>query len=193
MQNGKSMTKAEQIRQFSAEGLSVSEIASRMGVRYQHAYQVLKRSETPRKPRVVKPSSVQKPPLLSQTLLNAGFHRASGWILDESGTLSLSDALPKEVGVYAFVKAGVVMYVGVATMGLAKRIYFYAKPGVSQRTSQRLNGIIRAELEFAAEIDVLVAHPSDMQWNGLPVHGAAGLELGLIKAYSLPWNLRSAG
>lgn len=94
----------------------------------------------------------------------------------------LTDALPKEVGVYAIVKEVTVMYIGVATMGLAKRIYFYAKPGVSQRTSRRLNEIVRRELQSGSEIDVLIAQPEDMKRNGLPVHGAAGLELGLIKA-----------
>ena len=186
------MTKADDIRRLAAEGLSVSEIAARVGVRYQHAYNVLKRSGATAAPRAVKPAAQAKPPLHAQTLLNAGFHRASRWALDDTGLLILTDALPKEVGVYAFVRAGMVMYVGVATMGLAKRIYFYARPGVSQRTSLRLNDTIRRELHSAVEIEVLIAHPEDMQWNGLPVHGAAGLELGLIKAYALPWNMRSA-
>lgn len=105
----------------------------------------------------------------------------------------MTEALPKGVGVYAFVRDAIVLYVGVATMGLAKRIYFYAKPGVSQRTSLRLNDFIRRELQAAARIEVLIAQPDDMEWNGLTVHGAAGLELGLIKAYALPWNMRSAG
>lgn len=186
------MTKADAIRRLAAEGLSVAEVAARVGVRYQHAYNVLKRSGATATPRAVKAPAQSKPALHAQTLLDAGFHRASGWALDDTGLLVLTDALPKEVGVYAFVRAGVVMYVGVATMGLAKRIYFYARPGVSQRTSLRLNDIIRSELQSAAEIDVLIAQPEDMQWNGLPVHGAAGLELGLIKAYALPWNMRSA-
>lgn len=43
-----------------------------------------------------------------------------------------------------------------------------------------------------AQIDILITQPEDMDWSGLPVHGAAGLELGLIKAYALPWNMRSA-
>lgn len=133
-----------------------------------------------------------KPPLEADTLLNAGFEHASGWALDEAGLLILTRPLPKSVGVYAFVKNGVVLYVGVATMGLAKRIYFYARPGVSQRTSLRLNDLIRMELQSDAQIDVLIAQPEDMDWDGLPVHGAAGLELGLIKAYALPWNMRSA-
>jgi hypothetical protein len=35
--------------------------------------------------------------------------------------------------------------------------------------------------------------PADLEWRGLPIHGSAGLELGLIKKYALPWNMRSAG
>lgn len=45
------MTKAEQIRRLAAEGLSVSEIAASVGVRYQHAYNVLKRSGASPAPR----------------------------------------------------------------------------------------------------------------------------------------------
>jgi hypothetical protein len=187
------MTKAEQIRRLASEGFSVSEIAANVGVRYQHAYNVLKRSGTSPPPRLPKAITPVKPPLRADRLLNAGFEHASGWALDEAGLLILTRPLPKSVGVYAFVKDDMVLYVGVATMGLAKRIYFYARPGVSQRTSHRLNDLIRLELQCDAQIEVLVAQPEDMEWNGLPVHGAAGLELGLIKAYALPWNMRSAG
>ncbi len=187
------LTKSEQIRRLAAEGFTVSEIAKRVGVRYQHAYNVLKQSARPARVREPQSLPAPKPPLPVQTLLDAGFRHACGWRLDDTGQLILTDALPKEVGVYAFAKDGVVMYVGVATMGLAKRIYFYAKPGVSQRTSLRLNEMIRCELQASRQIDVLVAHPEDMEWNGLPVHGAAGLELGIIKAFTLPWNMRSAG
>jgi hypothetical protein len=42
-------------------------------------------------------------------------------------------------------------------------------------------------------IDIYTAGPSDLEWNGLPVHASAGLELGLIKKYALPWNMRNAG
>ncbi len=186
------MTKSEQIRRLAAEGHSVTDIAARVGVRYQHAYNVLKRSTAPAASRAKKQASPAKPPLFAATLLDAGFRHACSWTLDDTDRIVLSTALPKEVGVYAFVKDGFAMYVGVATMGLAKRIYFYARPSASQRTSLRINEIIRTELRAAGEIDVLVAHPQDMAWNGLPVHGSAGLELGLIKAYSLPWNMRSS-
>jgi hypothetical protein len=98
-----------------------------------------------------------------------------------------------EVGVYAFAREDTVLYVGVATMGLAKRLYFYVKPGASQRTSQRLNEMLKKELAAVPHIDVYTAAPPNLEWNGLPVHGSAGLELGLIKKYNLPWNVRSAG
>jgi hypothetical protein len=78
-------------------------------------------------------------------------------------------------------------------MGLAKRLYFYAKPGITQRTSQRLNGIIKSELQQVSFTDIYTSIPPDLEWNGLPIHGSAGLELGLIKRFALPWNMRSAG
>jgi hypothetical protein len=193
------LTKADQIRALSDGTRTVAEIAAHMGVPYQHVDGVLRRSgligttkPTMRAGRSTPVEVVAKPELSADTLLRAGFQRASGWAFDHAGSLVLTDPLPKEVGVYAFVKLGVVMYVGVATMGLAKRIYFYGKPGVSQRTSLRLNAIIREEIGNANNIDILIAQPEDMMWNGLPVHGAAGLELGLIKAYQLPWNMRSS-
>ncbi len=55
---------------------------------------------------------------------------------------------------YAFAKDRIVVYVGAATMGLAKRLYFYGKPGITQRTSLRLNGIIRSELQTVPFIEI---------------------------------------
>ena len=84
-------------------------------------------------------------------------------------------------------------YVGVATMGIASRLQFYAKPGSTQRTNRRLNQLIKTELATRPFVDIYTAMPGDLVWNGLPVHGSAGLELGLIQKYALPWNIRSAG
>lgn len=104
----------------------------------------------------------------------------------------ISRNLPKSQGVYAFAKTGTVLYVGVATMGLSKRLSLYAKPGPTQSTNIRLNEIIGAELAAGTPIDIYIATPADFDWNGLPVHGGIGLELGLIQNFSLPWNRRSA-
>lgn len=190
------MTTSDQIRALAAEGLATADIARRLGIRYQHAYNVLKAggavreriSSTHEGARTAKPN---KPLLTVEKLLAGGFTHAGRWLMSDD-KLALEKPLPKEVGVYAFALRGVVQYIGVATMGLSKRLYFYARPGATQRTSQRLNGIMRTELAGSDPIDIYVALPPDLEWNGLPVHGAAGLELGLIKRYALPWNMRSA-
>lgn len=92
---------------------------------------------------------------------------------------------------YAFVKDGIAFDVGVATMGIV--LYFYGRPGISQQTSKRLNALIKNELLASRSIEIYVVIPPDLEWNGLPIHGSAGLELGLIKKYALPWNMRNAG
>src|SRR4051794_13459355 len=40
----------------------------------------------------------------------------------------------------------------IATMGLRKRLYFYAKPRVTQRTSLRLNGVPKEEIRREEDI-----------------------------------------
>lgn len=114
------------------------------------------------------------------------------WRRDE---LSEKDAIegvvPKHPGVYAFAISGVAVYVGVAKMGLSKRLYFYGNPGSTQRTSQRLNQIIRDTIRNGFEIEIYTAQPTDLEWNGLPVSGVAGLEVGLIKSFHLTWNIRA--
>ncbi|HEV7353611.1 MAG TPA: GIY-YIG nuclease family protein [Brevundimonas sp.] len=190
------MTKSEQIRALAKQGLSTTEIARRMGVRYQHAYNVLRqagvsapakgRSSTPVLPRA-------KPSLTVETLVAGGFRPVARWVL-EAAILRLDRPVPKERGVYAFVVEGRAMYVGLATMGLAKRLYFYGKPGATQKTSVRLNEVIRQQIASQGPlIEVYVAMPPALEWNGLPVSGDAGLELGLIQTFDLPWNVRSAG
>ncbi|OBQ67975.1 GIY-YIG nuclease family protein [Mesorhizobium erdmanii] len=188
------MSKSEKIRELAKSGMSTAEIARTLGIRYQFAYNVLRTEGcglTPAAKSVV--ATGGKPPLQVSDLLAGGFEHVGSWILSRDQRLVVDRELPKAVGVYAFAKQDVVLYVGVATMGLAKRLYFYGRPGVSQRTSLRINAIMINELVTHPKIDVYAAIPPDLEWNGLPVHGSAGLELGLIKKYALPWNMRSAG
>jgi hypothetical protein len=196
------MSTSEKIRSLAREGVAVAEIAKRLGIRYQHAYNVLKADGTPQVAHSRSVTAVgipvnepvaSKPPLSVEELLAGGFVLSGRWILSDTGALTLDRQLSRGVGVYAFANDGIVQYVGVATMGLSKRLYFYAKPGVTQRTSQRLNAIIKNELLGTPWIEIYTAMPTDLEWNALPVHGSAGLELGLIKKFVLPWNMRSAG
>ncbi|TLX03680.1 GIY-YIG nuclease family protein [Rhizobium sp. MHM7A] len=192
------MTTSARIRALALEGMETAEIARQLGIRYQHAYNVLKASGGSPTPTIKEKRAATtrspKPPLPLSVLTDGGFLPAGRWMISATNELIVENPLPKEVGVYAFVKDGVALYVGVATMGIAKRLYFYGRPGITQRTSQRLNALIKNELSAAdASIEIYVAIPPDLEWNGLPVHGSAGLELGLIKKYALPWNMRSAG
>ncbi|MBY3117284.1 GIY-YIG nuclease family protein [Rhizobium laguerreae] len=188
-----------QIRALVAEGIATAEIARRLGIRYQHAYNVLKGGDRHSVPAVrlekslAPPLRTVKPPLPLSVLIDGGFTLAGRWVMSPADELVVDLPLPKEVGVYAFVKDNIALYVGVATMGVSKRLYFYGRPGISQRTSLRLNKTLKAELAGAGSIEIYVATPPDLEWNGLPVHGSAGLELGLIKKFALPWNMRSAG
>ncbi|MER8396078.1 GIY-YIG nuclease family protein [Mesorhizobium sp. M1340] len=190
------MSKSEKIRELAKSGMSTAEIARALGIRYQFAYGVLRSAgggQRPASSLVAAAAKPSKPPLLVSDLTAAGFEHVGSWILSPEQRLVIDRELPKAVGVYAFAKGDIVLYVGVATMGLAKRLYFYGRPGVSQRTSLRINAIMVGELATHPTIDIYAAFPPDLEWNGLPVHGSAGLELGLIKKYSLPWNMRSAG
>ncbi|ANL11976.1 MULTISPECIES: GIY-YIG nuclease family protein [unclassified Rhizobium] len=191
------MTTSARIRELASQGLETAEIARQLGIRYQHVYNVLKASRTSPTPTVkhkrVAPSTTTKPPLPLSVLTEGGFAFAGRWMFSPTEELVVDVPLPKEVGVYTFVKHGFALYVGVATMGISKRLYFYGRPGISQRTSKRLNALIKGELLASGSIDIYVAIPPDLEWNGLPIHGSAGLELGLIKKYALPWNMRSAG
>ena len=195
------MNKSEAIRSLAREGLSVADIARRVGVRYQFARNVLKasgllkavRDAAPPTSRVrtsAAPGESAKPVLTVQDLLRAGFVHSSRWRLTEKGELALESEIPHARGVYAMTRNGVVQYVGLATVGLGKRFKFYIRPGKTQRTSIRLNELLKKELRIPQVIEIYTVSPPDLTWNGLPVSGMAGLELGLIERYKLPWNIR---
>jgi hypothetical protein len=131
-------------------------------------------------------------PLPPRLLLDGGFAKVSCWRRSGGDDLVLDKPLPKEPGVYAFADREVVLYIGVATMGLAKRLYFYSKPGVSQKTNHRIKALLLERLKTAETIDILTASPPDMTWNDLPISAVAGLEIGLIQTFGPPWNMRSA-
>jgi len=195
------MNKSESIRALAGDRLSVADIARRVGVRYQFARNVLQRagllksvrsaaSRSARTPVASLPAGPAKPILAVEALVHAGFVHSSRWRLTKDGELALENPLPVARGVYAMAKDGEVQYVGLATMGIAKRFKFYVRPGRTQRTSIRLNDILKKELYASQVIDIYTVSPPNFAWNGLPVSGMAGLELGLIESYKLPWNIR---
>lgn len=135
----------------------------------------------------------KRPELTVERLNQAGFKHVGIWRLAATGELSIDPEWPIERGTYAFIMGGKAQYVGVASTGLKQRLASYAKPGPTQRTSQRLNQILRAELSSGGTVGIYLATPNDFEWGGLPMNGRSGLEIGLIENYCLPWNIRGLG
>lgn len=128
-------------------------------------------------------------PIKAETLLAAGFEKFGHWeVTGES--IALAGKIPSDPGVYAHVVDGKVYYIGSATMGLKRRLYFYGKPGKTQTTSIRINGLILEELRKGKAVELIAAIPKPSTWNGLPVDNVTGLENALIKAHCPPWNKR---
>jgi hypothetical protein len=140
-------------------------------------------------PKTSAPPLPSKPALTAQALLAGGFELTSRWVLAE-GKLALERPLPRHPGVYVFAMRGLAIYVGIASSGLAKRLNFYIRPGVTQRTSQRVGTRLIEELKTAGAVDIFTARPPDASWKGWPINAAAGLEVGLIANFDVPWNMR---
>lgn len=133
-----------------------------------------------------------RPPLTVQTLVEGKFSQIGCWQLDDAASLVLDGTAPDEPGVYAFVMDGFAHYVGAASTSLARRLYFYSKPGGTQRANIRLNAAICEALTLGNPIDIYIATPPVLQWNGWAISGPEGLEAGIIMTYALPWNQQDA-
>jgi excinuclease UvrABC nuclease subunit len=126
-------------------------------------------------------------------LLDAGFVRIGWWTSISDAAFALDSIAPREPGVYAFVVDGVIRYVGLTQRGLRGRMAHYVRGHSRQRTSARVKELILAALRAGSSIEILVAMPAAMEWNGLPVLTAPGLEAGLIRSIRPEWNMQGIG
>jgi len=174
------MTLADQILELARAGHSTSEIAGLLDVRFSRVRRVVEKAGLQQ----------QKPPLEVETLAAGGFSFLGNWLVASDDRIALDQPFPEAAGTYAFVVSGRARYVGVATAGLGRRLRMYTRSGERRKTWARIHGLIREVLVNGDAVEVYVAMPPDLEWNGLPVHGGAGLELGLIQRFDLPWNSR---
>lgn len=126
-----------------------------------------------------------------EELNKAGFRRVGQWRAQAQGGIRLDAALPLSDAhaVYVFAdEAEAIRYIGQTAMALSRRMYFYGRPGPTQKTNIRLNALIQKHLAEGGEIHVYAAWPGDTEWNGLPVHLYAGLEHALICKCEPIWN-----
>ena len=120
-------------------------------------------------------------------LVKAGFKNCGSWEMTETG-IQLNGKPPREPGVYALIVDGNVHHIGRSLKGFRHRMGHYRKPGSTQRTSIRINGLIKSTLQSGKTVETLAAFPEPSEWNGLPVDVVSGLETGLVAKVSPPWN-----
>lgn len=189
-------TKADKIRTLAKAGYFRTEIAKFLGIRYQQVRHVLERSgidlgrvrrteQVPQRPIPIRAGP--SPTVPPNVLLNAGFRIAGQWKRTPDG-IEVDGDPPKQPGVYAFVLNDVLVYVGVTLSSLRGRMAQYRRAHPRQRTSFRVNGLIKAALDEGKNVTVLIATPEPGRWSGLTVNIAAGLEVGLIQDFRPEWN-----
>jgi hypothetical protein len=183
-------TKSAKIRALDAAGLSRTEIAQFLKIRYQHMRNVLVQSgigatRNPVANSALPPTVVEPWPL--ERLLEAGFQLLGECEATSEGFRYTAQA-PTDAGVYAFAVDGNISYVGLTRFGLRTRLGHYVYGHAQQRTSARVKALILEALATGSKVCVLIVSPPQLEWNGLPVDGAAGLETGLIKLIRPPWN-----
>ena len=69
----------------------------------------------------------------------------------------------------------------------------YVRGHSRQRTSARVKALILEALAAGSRVEILIATPDPLEWNGLPVHTAPGLEAGLIRLIKPDWNMQGVG
>jgi hypothetical protein len=196
-------TKSEKIRALARAGYSRVEIAGLLDIRYQHVRKVLFQAgimtglknvelEVERSPIVVEVSDEDNEPVNAAFLISAGFSLLGNWTQPSAGEILLNAKAPNDPGVYAFVLDGAVVYVGLTQAGLKTRLDHYRRGHERQRTSRRVKELILSALAEQKRVEVLIVAPPALDWNGLPINTAAGLEMGLIKALKPIWNILGA-
>jgi len=187
------VTKADKIRALDRAGFSRADIARFLDIRYQHVRNTLLPSASCADGSIGLKRGTTTPiarpdPWPIQRLIDAGFHLLGECALSSDGAFGYSAKAPTEAGVYAFTVDGWIRYVGLTRSGLRTRLGHYVYGHSGQKTSARVKGLILQALGEGRRVQVLVATPPNLEWNGLPVDGAAGLETGLIRLIKPDWN-----
>jgi hypothetical protein len=192
-------TTSDKIRALARAGYQRTEISKLLAIRYQHVRKVLvdagitgglrRQVEAEREPVEVDAEPAPKEATSWNLLLHAGFQFIGEWTQATASAIALEAKAPARPGVYSFVLDDAVVYVGLTNNDLRTRFDQYRRGHVGQRTNARVNGLIVKALAEGRQIKVLVATPDALEWNGLPVNTAAGLEAALIQKIRPAWNI----
>lgn len=193
------LTTSAKIRALGERGLSRTQIRDLLGIRYQHVRKVLidagidaaspyrANSAASSLPEPAAPPA--QPPLHWRDLLSLGFVEIGHWGLSEAGIV-LDGVPPNEPGVYAFILDDSIAYVGLTQNTLRARMGHYRLGHVRQKTSARVNMLIREALANGSKVHVLMCLPGSIDWNGLTLQLAPSLEAALIGRIRPDWNIQ---
>ena len=123
-----------------------------------------------------------------------GFCRVGQWRM-ASGQPKCALTAEQETNniLYAFAAGGDVLYVGVTTNILRKRMYQYQKPGARQGPNAKVREKIEARLASGEAVAIYaLPDPGDMEYQGFRLNLAAGLEYSLLSGLNPPWNRAAA-
>jgi hypothetical protein len=196
-------TTSEKIRRLAEAGYTHSEIATFLGKRYQHIYNVLvaagiaPKSQTRMKPPMTEfvsepiklPITAKKSaetPMPATKLKECGFRDCGTWKVVD-GKLTLTGSPPDQYGVYAIIRDDDVVYIGVSK-SVKRRLLEYRVGPEGQATSKRVNELIRLAIEAKCLMSLMVATPGKTTWMNLPVELAPGLEAAMIEKMQPEWN-----
>jgi len=120
-----------------------------------------------------------------------GFIKVGAWTLSGSRIkFLLTDHQDEKKVLYSFVSTDGVMYLGKTTQSLTRRLMGYQNPGPTQRTNIRVNKEILHLLTEGLPIDIYVLpDPGLLQYGGITISIAGGLEDALIDRFKPVWNI----
>ena len=127
-----------------------------------------------------------------QQLVNIGFEEVGHWFLEaDQVTFALNKSAKEANILYSFVVDGEVKYIGKSVQTLHKRMYLYKQGGDSQKTNIRNKADINACLVKGQQVKIYVLVPDlQMEYKGMPINIAAGLEDNIILKLKPEWNKR---
>jgi hypothetical protein len=120
-----------------------------------------------------------------------GFEDSGYWFLENNNIDFKLFKPQKETNIlYAFVVDDEVVYIGKSVQSLFKRMYLYKNFGPSQYTNIRNHASIKDCLDQGKTVRVYAfIQQVPMEYKGIPINLAAGLEDNLISILKPLWNM----
>ena len=135
--------------------------------------------------------TITQTPNKFKELKKIGFSKAGLWVMKQGSLcLELDKYGDHSPALYAFISVNRILYIGKTRQALKRRLYFYGKPGPSQRTNRRVNNLLVEQLKTIPSIDIYAFCPSIIKKIGIfKLNIPASLEDDIITKTRPLWNI----